>query len=112
MEMREEIHVLKRELAKAVELAADSEAKYKACVLDPVPVPVHSAELAQLRDDVARTKAALHDATHCVVCMDRPRERMLMPCSHFAFCTPCVADVKHCPLCNQAPTGHLRVYNS
>eukprot|EP00940_MAST-03C_sp_MAST-3C-sp2_P001866 g1866.t1 len=40
-------------------------------------------------------------ASTCVVCMDRPRDCMILPCGHAYFCGQCVnaLDTRTCPMC-------------
>ncbi len=54
------------------------------------------------------------DEKLCVVCRDRPRCVLLMPCRHFCLCDVCV-DVlaQHsvvCPICRRHVLDHIRVY--
>lgn len=45
----------------------------------------------------------LVDNDQCVICMDKPREVMLLPCAHLNFCIECVNSLhaKTCPSCMQ-----------
>ena len=35
----------------------------------------------------------------CVVCKERERGIVLVPCSHFTLCTVCAPDISECPVC-------------
>jgi hypothetical protein len=41
----------------------------------------------------------------CVVCLENPREEVLVPCGHWVMCSECCAEIKsssnECPMCRQ-----------
>lgn len=42
------------------------------------------------------------DSSLCVVCLERPRNALLMPCKHLCLCSESACSkVKQCPLCRQ-----------
>lgn len=47
----------------------------------------------------------------CMICMEKPRETVVLPCLHFLFCETCMFEHKKssnkCPSCNQTTTGSL-----
>ncbi len=45
------------------------------------------------------------DATLCCICMERPRNALVLPCKHLCLCTPC-SDVPSCPIC-RAPAQQV-----
>eukprot|EP00882_Tetradesmus_deserticola_P009243 GHRQ01009749.1.p3 GENE.GHRQ01009749.1~~GHRQ01009749.1.p3 ORF type:complete len:108 (+),score=50.52 GHRQ01009749.1:41-325(+) len=57
----------------------------------------------------------LEDDTHlCVVCMERPRSIVLVPCGHMALCKDCCSTIiteekKACPMCCQCVEYHVEV---
>jgi hypothetical protein len=57
----------------------------------------------------------LEDDNHlCVVCMEHPRNIVLVPCGHMALCKECcntiITDQKNkCPMCCQAVEYHVEV---
>ena len=73
----------------------------------------------------ARTAAALDTATACAICLDKPRQMAVMPCSHLVLCQGCSADMMQhaedaqgiaarrtktqptppCPICRTLVTG-------
>ena len=63
-----------------------------------------SRELLQLRAAINTLQRAiddeLSDRQRCVVCLDRPRQVVLLPCKHRCLCPPCAADCRsderHC----------------
>ena len=51
----------------------------------------------------------------CVVCLDNPREVVVVACGHMTLCRACAAAMTSCPICRQdyfPSTGLLRVYLS
>ena len=57
-------------------------------------------EAAQLKKELEETKAALV----CQICFSRPRDCILLPCSHLLYCRDCVREQRkngdsRCPTC-------------
>ncbi|XP_074625688.1 uncharacterized protein LOC141883918 isoform X2 [Acropora palmata] len=57
-------------------------------------------EAAQLKKELEETKAALV----CQICFSRPRDCILLPCSHLLYCRDCVSEQRkngdsRCPTC-------------
>ena len=51
-------------------------------------------------------------AATCVVCMDRPRDVMLLPCGHAHLCQQCVNVLptpKRCPMCRASITKTVKI---
>jgi hypothetical protein len=49
----------------------------------------------------------------CIVCMDREKSTMLLPCKHLMYCEDCAALAlaqKKCFFCNGAVEGRDRIY--
>ncbi|XP_003741350.1 uncharacterized protein LOC100900628 [Galendromus occidentalis] len=50
----------------------------------------------------------------CVICADRMRSVLIMPCRHFSFCDPCLTqaleDKPHCPICRQHVRKKITVF--
>jgi hypothetical protein len=52
------------------------------------------------------------DETKCVVCMDRRRCIVLIPCNHFLLCEECFSNPRlhlHCPRCTIVNVNYLKV---
>jgi len=45
----------------------------------------------------------------CVICMEKTREIVFLPCSHFLTCPLCAPRVIKCPMCNQRIEKHLKI---
>ena len=79
---------LRRQLGDEANLRADA---------TPQALDVH-------RDKRAKTALDdFDDATTCVVCRDRPRSLVLLPCAHACLCSACATSIqatsKSCPIC-------------
>jgi chemotaxis protein histidine kinase CheA len=52
----------------------------------------------------------------CIVCMDRPRDVLLLPCKHLVLCSGCAEQMEgrgaldSCPYCRQACSKRVRVH--
>jgi len=51
----------------------------------------------------------------CTVCMDRPRDTLLVPCHHMCLCASCANILQNqggaCPICRQTITQVLKVFS-
>lgn len=51
------------------------------------------------------------DANLCVICMDNPRDTVVLPCLHFLYCSVCISQYTRnshrCPSCRSVSTGSL-----
>uniref|UniRef100_A0A6B2LUE2 RING-type domain-containing protein n=1 Tax=Arcella intermedia TaxID=1963864 RepID=A0A6B2LUE2_9EUKA len=43
----------------------------------------------------------------CVVCLEREKNTVLLPCSHFLSCSLCSEGLKECPVCRIPLSGRL-----
>lgn len=46
----------------------------------------------------------------CVVCLEAPREMLLLPCRHVCCCQACADQLECCPLCRAPKTSCTKVY--
>ena len=62
-------------------------------------------DLATAQQQQAAIDDAMADEDLCVVCMDRERSCLYVPCNHLVVCVECDADIKAaslpCPYCNE-----------
>jgi hypothetical protein len=90
----------------------------------PAPAPASAAGKGTADTAVAGTAAAAGGAAAgkgprlCVVCSQRRRNVLLMPCNHMVLCEPC-ADSLHgqgklssCPHCSKPVKQRIRVHQS
>jgi hypothetical protein len=49
-------------------------------------------------------------ATSCVVCIEKPRNTILLPCAHVCLCQGCSVRVKDCPMCRAFVEKSHRVF--
>ena len=66
-----------------------------------------SANQQLVRDAVAKRRA---DEQQCIICMEEPRQTVLMPCGHMLACATCAAQLDDCPTCRKRITSRVRVY--
>lgn len=52
----------------------------------------------------------------CVICMDREKTNIFVPCGHQCVCATCadriVGEGKRCPICRALPTCHMKVFKA
>eukprot|EP00906_Rhabdomonas_costata_P005248 RCo007883 len=72
------------------------------------PEGVAALNTSELEAHVQRLKEALRVAEElqkerlaCVVCLERPRRVVFLPCWHKATCEGCSATLKECPMCRR-----------
>ena len=51
----------------------------------------------------------LEDSRLCVICLDRPRQVALQPCSHLVACETCSPRLTRCPICQEVFHGQFSV---
>ncbi len=55
-------------------------------------------------------------ASSCSICLDAPRDAVLLPCGHAALCMGCAANVmragRRCPICRAAVASHHKLFLS
>ena len=59
----------------------------------------HERDEAQIRNE-------------CVVCMDRPRAILFLPCEHCAVCASCADALQECPNCRATIKTRITIANS
>ena len=55
---------------------------------------------------------AWNPTVECVVCMNHPKEVVLIPCAHRCMCASCANRVDRCPICRQVIDQRLQVFDS
>ena len=66
------------------------------------------AEIKRLK----RERDEAQDRNECVVCMERPRAVVFLPCEHCAVCASCAAALQECPNCRATITTRITIANS
>ena len=137
--LREEAEKLRAKLSQA-ERNARKVDRLEAELARATSVPVINAETGAETREPAPKRArdapggglkALKDASHatagkllkvkrecadalsrveCVVCMERPRAVLFLPCNHLVVCASCATD--ECPFCNGAVESQITVANA
>ena len=79
---------------------------------DP-PVVSEASATSAARIPTAADAAA---SSECRICMDAPKDHMLMPCNHLCVCVECASALKGsndaCPICRKPVSGYARVYDA
>lgn len=63
-----------------------------------------------LQANTAALQEASRSALECTVCLDKPRDTVILPCSHFAVCSECQKACRNCPVCRGAVNGSIKVF--
>lgn len=75
---------------------------------------LHSTALERVHHQMSANLAAerkeLKEKGTCKVCMSKPADVILLPCSHFVLCSLCAHSVKSCPICRSHVANKLPVY--
>ena len=48
----------------------------------------------------------------CVVCLDRPRKVMIIPCNHYCLCQECERQLDKCPICTKRIRRVEKIFDS
>ena len=64
----------------------------------------------ELGDKLRVTELALSDRKRCIICCDRDKAVVLMPCKHMSMCTVCAHKVDACPVCKAAVVDRIVPY--
>lgn len=85
----------------AVHLAAGPRGKYFYRVNGPVEVLGASSEAEVATPQTVSLEHVYDDGGDCVVCLDAPKTRIMVPCGHFCLCDACNAQLRKraCPIC-------------
>lgn len=108
---------MKADLTNASEAAREAESALKEAVrqLEKEKTVSQTERLQRetdqikLKEETARREAA-EDSLLCVVCIDKPRKKMLLPCKHILLCDKCSLDT--CPICRTPALASLDVFLS
>eukprot|EP00698_Gefionella_okellyi_P025372 TRINITY_DN9259_c0_g1_i2.p1 TRINITY_DN9259_c0_g1~~TRINITY_DN9259_c0_g1_i2.p1 ORF type:complete len:270 (+),score=62.84 TRINITY_DN9259_c0_g1_i2:786-1595(+) len=75
----------------------------------------HNARVIRMDEKLKASQEQLEDErfkTMCQICMDKPRDTLLLPCVHFLYCSACVSKALAqggCPACRTPVSGKLHV---
>jgi hypothetical protein len=71
------------------------------------PLPEGSIRLFPVRPAAGQVQPTMEEEQKkpmdlsCVICLERPRDRILLPCNHFVLCQICSSQIQGvCPVCN------------
>lgn len=64
----------------------------------------------QRLDDASTDRGTRDEKELCIICMDRIREIVYLPCAHFLTCPLCGPCLKECPICTHKVEKNLKIY--
>ena len=70
----------------------------------PVTEPLAAVSLADAGLDTGRPAApesTMGGETSCIICFERPKSHLAVPCSHLCVCGPCSGLMPECPYCRE-----------
>ena len=70
----------------------------------PVTEPLAAVSLADAGLDTGRPAApesTMGGETSCIICFERPKSHLAVPCSHLCVCGPCSEHMRECPYCRE-----------
>lgn len=84
---------------------------------DHRPISAHQPEPSTSADARAmQQQPPQEQQKECIVCMDNPRNSVLIPCGHLGVCMECARELhttlKICPICRKAISKFHQVYDS
>lgn len=64
-----------------------------------------------LSDSLKAHREELKERRLCRICLDKPCERLFLPCCHFVCCQKCTGLIKTCPVCREKIAEVKPVYS-
>ena len=98
-----------RDAGELVSFLFDNEDVYESCTDTVEESP---REESVVDRSLLKETAFLYSQSKCVSCKQAPRERVLLPCSHFSLCNSCYFIMKHCPVCKEEYSDGIRTFIS
>jgi hypothetical protein len=78
-----------------------------------VPMEVKVKRLEKRAQRMKERLSQEVDSSKCVICFERKRDTVIMPCSHFAVCRDCGSQLKNrCPICRESISSVKLVYKA
>jgi multidrug efflux pump subunit AcrA (membrane-fusion protein) len=92
-----------RVAAEAAEAAAEAAVKRQQVVAELAALDLRTKQLQAELGSGSGTPQPNTEETMCVVCMDAPKDRIVLPCMHMCACGPCAQRLLElnasCPVC-------------
>ena len=57
-----------------------------------------------------KAKKSRNEKEFCILCMDKTREIVFLPCCHFLTCPSCSPKVSKCPICEKKIEKNLKIF--
>jgi len=81
----------------SVEQLIAMEAEFKSLIKEIRKIK--DEKLQKLASETTNKKS--EEENFCVVCMERPKSMVFVPCGHLCACEKCAESLKQCPICRQ-----------
>jgi len=102
-EAREMLEQAKTKQAERARAAAEEATAVKAAAAKRERLAALALEVQQLQAELGTGSGTPHpdaEETQCVVCMDAPKNRVVLPCMHMCVCEACAQLLRdRCPVC-------------
>lgn len=69
-------------------------------------------KIAALQEENLVLKTKKQENSDCVICLDKPRTIVAIPCGHLAYCDQCSVQIKACAICKNAIANMVKTYYS
>eukprot|EP00966_Prymnesium_polylepis_P083623 1936785-Prymnesium_polylepis.2 len=103
---------VRSEAEKAIAAAAAAEESARAAALEARTAAAKEVATRLEEENARRVEAAL-----CVICLDKPKTHVFVPCGHYSCCAECCDSIVNgpeamrlCPLCKGAITMAVKVF--
>lgn len=63
-------------------------------------------------EEVCRGREALEEEQACVVCSEKPKAMLFLPCRHLCTCDGCGGQLRQCPICRADIDDKVHAYRS
>jgi hypothetical protein len=102
-EAREMLEQAKTKQAERAKAAAEEATAVKAAAAKRERLAALALEVQQVQAELGTGSGTPHpdaEETQCVVCMDAPKNRVVLPCMHMCVCEACAQLLRdRCPVC-------------
>ena len=55
----------------------------------------------KLKESLSEVQKVIADRYLCIICKDRPKNVLIVECSHFEVCSQCSQSIQDCPICRK-----------
>ena len=81
----------------------------------PTPTAPPASEMKIVNENNGKEQKIEEDEnTNCIICFEKKKDQLILPCRHLALCSDCIPGIKElgsCPVCRATITQILKVYD-